>query len=232
MGLSAVQGTNRRGQLALTFQEAFTVAARLRTKRQVASDANSFRAQVKQLLGAADQEARRIGYSGETVKLSVYAYVAFIDEAVLNSQQAMFTDWPRKPLQEEIFGDNTAGEIFFENLNDLLRRQDSDEVADLLEVYEVCLLLGFRGRYSVSHESQIRTLMNEIWEKIHRIRGYGDLAPSWGPPAGEIVPIAKDPWLKRLAYGAIGLFTLAVILFIIFDISLGPAVRELERLGR
>ena len=35
----------RRGQLAMALQEAFTVAVRLRADRQVAADADSFRAQ-------------------------------------------------------------------------------------------------------------------------------------------------------------------------------------------
>ena len=144
---------------------------------------------------------------------------------------ARFSDWPKKPLQEEIFGEHMAGELFFENLNEWLGRPDADEVADLLEVYELCLALGFRGRYSVSHEAEIRNLMHRIWEKIHRIRGDSDLAPSWAPPAGEVVHVAHDPWIKRLAYVAIGLFTLAVASFIVYDIALGSAVRELRRLA-
>src|SRR5690606_3296362 len=87
----------RRGQLALALQEPFTVAIRLRANRQVAADADSFRAHIKQLLNAADREARRLGYDGEYVRLAVYAYIAFLDESVLNSEQPMFAAWPRQP---------------------------------------------------------------------------------------------------------------------------------------
>ncbi|MGH7505688.1 MAG: DotU family type IV/VI secretion system protein, partial [Longimicrobiales bacterium] len=78
---------SRRGELALALQEAFTVAVRLRTNRQVAANADAFRAHVKQLLGAADRQARGAGYDADLVRLAVYAYIAFLDESVLNSSQ-------------------------------------------------------------------------------------------------------------------------------------------------
>src|SRR5687767_14449420 len=126
-----------RGELALALQEAFTVAVRLRAGRQVAADAASFRVHVKQLLASADQRARAAGYDGDTVKLAVYAYIALLDESVLNSAQPMFAEWSRQPLQEEVFGEHMAGENFFRTVQELLARQDSEAVADLLEVYQL-----------------------------------------------------------------------------------------------
>ena len=86
----------RRGRLALALQEALTAGARLRANRQVAADADSFRNQVKHLLGRADQEARQAGYDPADVKLAIYGYIAFLDESVLNSGQPMFAGWPRR----------------------------------------------------------------------------------------------------------------------------------------
>jgi len=99
------------------------------------------------MLVAADREAREAGYDRDVVRLAVYAFVAFLDESVLNSPQDMFSEWPRRPLQEEVFGDHRAGETFFQNMRDLLSRPDSRALADVLEVYLLCLLLGYRGRY-------------------------------------------------------------------------------------
>src|SRR3712207_2923562 len=104
----------RRGQLALTLQEAFTAVVRLRSNRQVAANVEAFRAQMKQVLAAAEQEARRIGYAGDDVRYALFALIAFIDESVLNSSQPMFADWGRRPLQEEVFGGHTGGELFFQ----------------------------------------------------------------------------------------------------------------------
>ena len=101
--------SGRRGHLALAFQEALTAVARLRTNRQVAADAEAFRSHLKRLLGQADASAREAGYSPETVRLAVYAVVALVDESVLASSHAIFADWPRRPLQEEVFGEHMAG---------------------------------------------------------------------------------------------------------------------------
>ena len=61
-----------------------------------------------------------------------------------------FAEWAQRPMQEEMFGHNRAGEVFFDHLRGLLGRQDSDETADCPEVYTLCMLLGFRGRHAIS----------------------------------------------------------------------------------
>ncbi len=215
----------RRGALALALQEAFTAAVRLRANRQVATDSAAFRAHAKRLLAAADAAARQAGYDGADVKLAVYAYVAFLDESVLNSRQPMFADWPRQPLQEEVFGDHMAGETFFLYLRELLGRQDSSDLADLLEVFELCLLLGFRGRYAAGHSGEVDSLIAATDEKIRRIRGSDEpLSPAWMPPPGERAPVAHDPWLGRIAALAGGLALVALLLFVGFSLSLRGAV--------
>ena len=136
--------------LALFFQELFTAIVRVRSHRQEVNNADVFRNQVIQAIKTADQNAKTRGYTDEDVKSGVFALVAFLDESILNLRKPVFNDWVRKPLQEELFGRHVAGEMFFENLQEILGRRDSPEVADLLEVYYICLLLGYLGRYSIS----------------------------------------------------------------------------------
>lgn len=222
----------RAGRLALAFQEAFTVTVRLRSGVQVATDAGSFRTRMKQLLAAADREARGAGYDGEIVRLAVYAFVAFLDESVLNSDQPMFADWARQPLQEEVFGDHMAGETFFSHLRDLLTRQGSSDLADLLEVYELCILLGFRGRYGSGGSGEIRSLVESAREKVRRIRGDdGTLSRRGEPPPDESVPRRRDPWLRRLVWTAAGLAVLAVVLFVAYSLLLGSGVEAAEEIA-
>jgi type VI secretion system protein ImpK len=208
----------RRGNLALAFQEAFTVAARLRANRQQsATDATSFRAQVKALLSAADRDARARGYDADFVRLAVYAYVAFLDETVLSSAQPMFAAWTRQPLQEEVFGEHMAGENFFRYLNDLMSRQDSEDLADLLEVYLICLLLGYHGKYGVNDPGSLQGIIVTVQQKIQRIRGPGALVhPIWALPQNEVVQAASDPWIRRLMTGAAAAFALALVLWVAY----------------
>lgn len=222
----------QRGELALSLQEAFTVVVRLRNGRQVATDSASFRAQIKQVLAVADQQARAAGYAGPTVKQAVYAYIALLDESVLNAGQAMFADWSRQPLQEEVFGEHMAGESFFRALQDLLGRQDSEEIADVLEVFQLCLLLGFHGRYG-SDVVGLRTMEAAVQAKIARIRGgraIMQLAPEWHRPDNEEVQVGRDPWARRLMLIAAAALGSTLILFITFRLVLGSDVGGLRAL--
>jgi type VI secretion system protein ImpK len=226
--------TGQQGELALALQEALTVVVRLRGGRQVAADASSFRLQIKQVLAASDQRARAAGYDGDTVKLAVYAYIALLDESILASGQPMFADWSRQPLQEEVFGEHMAGENFFRTLQDLLGRQDSAALADLLEVYLLCLLLGFHGRYGSSDAAVLQPVIATTRARIDRIRGgasaLAELAPDWRLPAGEAVVHGRDAWTRRLLYIAGGAFAFAVTLFILYTLVLRSGIGELRAL--
>jgi type VI secretion system protein ImpK len=223
---------DRRGQLALRLQEAFTAGARLRAGRDVAADATAFRAHAKRLIAQADREARQLGYAGADVGLAVYAFVVYLDEAVLTSNLPAFAEWPRMPLQEEVFGDHMGGRTFFENMRGLLARENSDDVADVLEVYQLCLLLGFRGQYSAGGGGEIQALTAAADEKIQRIRGTaGDLVPTWRLPAGERAEVAPDRWLPRLKWSALAAFGLALLLFALYALALRSGVSRLVGMG-
>lgn len=216
----------RADNLALIFQETFTVIERLRANRQKVNDPEVFRSQIRNSLKAAETEALRRGYSNDDVGVGTFALVAFLDESILNSQNPAFAGWRGRPLQEELYKVHEAGEYFFRNLDNLLRRPDSEPLADLLEVHELCLLLGFRGRYSISTNSnEVRSIIGQIEEKIRRIRGTP--APlAWEPP-NETMPATPDrvtPFLKWLAIACV---CLALALFIFYRISLSSQVSSL-----
>ena len=225
------ESTRRRGTLALVLQEAITAIVRLRANRQTAADAESFRAHLKQLLAAADDQARRAGYDQGTVKRAIYAATVFLDESVLNSNQPMFSDWPRKPLQEEIFGGHMGGEVFFQNLKELLGRPDSEDLADLLEVHQICMLLGFKGRYTLGDTGELRSFIGQTGEKIHRIRGgYGPLGPQWAPLANETLAVTADPWFHRLIMTAGISAGVALFFLIVFILILSSGVSDIVTL--
>ena len=218
--------------LALVFQEMLTAVVRLRTNRQAVSGAEIFRAQVRQALKTADEEAKRLNYSDADIRLAIFAVVAFLDESILNLRSPVFSDWVRKPLQEELFGRHTAGEIFFENLQQLLGRRDSPELADLLEVYFLCILLGFVGRYSISGRGELRAVMDSAADKIKRIRNSSaGLSPHWMLPEQAVSVWAADPWVRRLTIGAGACVLTALALFLVYEISLRSGISALETLA-
>ena len=210
-----------RENLALIYQEVLTAITRFRSNRQVATDAGVFRNQMKAAIRAAEAAAMASAYPVEDTRLATFAVVAFLDESILNSGNPVFADWPRMPLQEELFGGHTAGEIFFHCIDRLLARGDSAQVADVLEVFALCLELGYRGRYSLSGQEGVRPVLGAIAEKMQRIRGGpGPLSPNWAPPQDAVRTKAYDPWARRLAFGALGILLLALVLFVGFKFSL------------
>jgi len=207
----------RRDNLALVFQNLLTVIVRLRGNRQVINDAQAFRVQMQNALRAAEKEGISKLYPPEDVRLATFAIVAFLDESILNSTNPAFSDWPRMPLQEEMFGHHRAGEVFFENIDRLLTRGDSHSAADLLEIYSLCILLGYKGKYGLGDLDSVRPVLDSIAEKIRRVRGpLPGLSPSWAVPEGNIRPTQGDPWIRRLAFGTLACVLLALLFFVLF----------------
>lgn len=217
-----------RDNLALVFQEMFTAILRLRSGRQTVTDAAMFRNQVRQALAIADQSAKRLGYVEDDIRLATFAVVAFLDESILSLRSSVFADWVRKPLQEEFFGRHIAGEVVFDNLQRLLGRRDSPDTADLLEVYLLCLLLGYAGRYSIGGAGELRSIINLTGDKIQRIRKTAsDLAPHWGLPGDGGSHAPADPWVRRLAIAAAASAVAGVLLFGGYKLSLNSGAREI-----
>ena len=210
--------------LALVYQEVLTAIERLRANRQGVTDANAFRHHTREALKTASAQAMQAAYPADDVKYATFATVAFLDESVLNSQNPIFADWLRKPLQEELFGTHIAGETFFQNLQTLLGRQDSPDLADLLEVHYLCMLLGFSGRYSAGNRGELSQTMNVTAEKIRRIRGnLGPLSPAGALP-NDVLRSGSDPLVRKLSYLAIACAALMVVLFVVYKIVLGSGV--------
>jgi type VI secretion system protein ImpK len=201
--------------LALAYQEPLTAILRLRYNRQPVVNAESFRANMRAALNAAEQLAVRRGYSAEDARLATFAVVAFLDHSVPSSpgHGTVFADWQTKLMQEELFGNLVAGEPFYENLRTLLERRDSPALADLLEVYLLCLLLGYPGRYGAAGQAESRNLIESLLERIRNVRGPqritappGALPPESAPPTRR-----ADPWIRRLVY-ALGIALLLLVL--------------------
>lgn len=208
----AVQQETRTNDLALAFQEVFTVILRTRFFVQRVEDAESFRATLRRMISAAVKDASAMGYSDEASKMAIYAMIGFLDESVLNSKDPVFADWSRRPLQEEMFGGHVAGEYFFRNLTELLNRPDSPEVADVLELHALCLLLGYRGRFAFGDPSEIHTILHRVRDKILRIRGPYALFKPLETPAAPPAP-RRDPWVRRLAITAVVLLVFTLLAY-------------------
>lgn len=213
----------RTNSLALAFQDVFTVVLRTRFNVQRWDSADRMRVAVRQMIASATQNVRALGYSDETTQMTLFAIIGFLDESVLSSKDPVFTDWSRKPLQEELFGDQLAGEKFFRHVAELLNRPESAEVADTLELHSLCLLLGFRGRYAFGDASEIHVILRRIREKIVRIRGPFALVRQVEAQAVPKVP-TSDRWVRNLSVATIVLAIICLVAFFGFYFLLSQSL--------
>jgi type VI protein secretion system component VasF len=100
-----------------------------------------------------------------------------------------------------------------------------------LEVFHLCILLGFQGRYAEQHRGEVMAFGRELSEKIQRIRGVQrELTPSWLLPQGEKAPVVADPWVKRLGIAAAALWLVAVLMYLVFFFALRSGAGDLTEL--
>jgi type VI secretion system protein ImpK len=100
------------------------------------------RQQLVSLLDRMVATARSAGISDTEISEARYAMVAFMDEQILKSEWAGRTEWMQEPLQLQLYREYTAGENFFVRMRTLL---SAGNRTFALEVYYLCLALGFRG---------------------------------------------------------------------------------------
>jgi type VI secretion system protein ImpK len=100
-----------------------------------------------------------------------------MDETVLSVPGACKDYWISRPLQLDHFGDNLAGEEFFNKLKNLLLQPETKK--DVLEVYYLCLSLGYEGKYKISNADERLAIMDDLGRKLRRmkIRASSELSP-------------------------------------------------------
>lgn len=144
-------------------------------------EADAFRARVKDFLIEFERHARRLPAEREEIHLAKFAFSALVDEVVLMSQSRLRDSWERLPLQLELFGEQLAGERFFEHLETL--RASGAARLPLLEVFHMCLLMGFQGKYIVEGSEKLGYLTGRVGDEIahHKGKRLG-FAPHWAAP--------------------------------------------------
>lgn len=220
--------TTRTSSLSSVFQEALTAIVRVRFRLQIVADAENFRRQMRQLLQTPMREARRLGYDNEKIQGSVFAVVALLDESILNLQDPAFAQWARQPLQEELFGGHLAGETFFHNLRSYLSEQDSQQLADVLELHCLCLFLGYRGRYALGDSGELYSLLRQSRARIQRIRGQTTLCADAAPLPGNMPTQRKDSLTQYMLWSTFALASVLTIAFCIYCFLLASGASALH----
>ncbi len=149
--------------------------------RAVPVDAQRFRDSVKRFLDDFERNARRQNAAADDIYDGKYAFCAAVDEAVLGSGLSIRDEWERQPLQLVLFGEQLAGEHFFDKLEDL-RAQGARRV-QALEIFHRCLLHGFRGKYLLEGPEKVSYLIARVGDEVVHHKGKRAIfAPHWAIP--------------------------------------------------
>lgn len=181
-------------------------------------DPQQLRARTLDVLKRFERKATDAGIDREEIQNAKFALVAFIDEAVTGVPFADKESWLANPLQSELFGLNHAGEEFFRRLDELRqRRQESHQV---LEVYYLCLVLGFKGKYLLDSPEGLRRLVEESKADIIRAkqrRHAQSLSPHGKPQEnlGTMVRGGIPVWALAAGAGGIGVLAFLVLSWLI-----------------
>jgi type VI secretion system protein ImpK len=155
-------------------------------------------------LGEVDRSAKALGIPADDVTAAKYAFCAAVDEIILGSVYAIREAWETRPLQLRLFGDQLAGEHFFQRLEDL--RAKGSAHLQALEVYHLCLLLGFQGRFALDGRDRLNYLTARLGDEIARMRGKSrTFAPHAERPDQIVHKLRSDTSLWVLC----GVFALA-----------------------
>jgi type VI secretion system protein ImpK len=174
---------------------------------------NELRPALDALLKQMETRAQSAGYTENENLSAKFALAAFVDETVLTAQFPLREQWEKYPLQLEYFGEHLAGVKFFDRLDGLLR--DPNSAPEIVEVYYLCLVLGYKGKYMIFPD-QLQGVMENVADylrRVGRLRAVG-LSPHW-KVADQPAPIV-DPGLPRwLKVGGGVAIALAVLVFMI-----------------
>ena len=193
-------------RLADVYAPCFTLTLQLRAAHEY-GDAAVLRQRIKALLEKIRRAAAQSGVPPEDVREAEFALIAFIDETLLSSDWSQKDRWLAQPLQLELFNRYDAGEEFFQRLDGL--RANPGLHAEVLEVYYLCMALGFKGRYQLHGQEELRGLIEDTYAEIKKQPGMGahTLAPH-GRPRDKVATEVRSrvpTWVLVAAALAIGL---------------------------
>lgn len=134
-----------------------------------------------------------------SVQTAVYALCALLDESAAATPWG--GAWLDDGLLKEICGESGGGEGFFTRLDQISAARDPVDAdnADLLEFYDVCLALGFEGRYRKAEGGRLalHDVRANLYALIARRRPRpSELSPHWRSATAEA---AAAPALQMAA---------------------------------
>lgn len=220
MSLPDVFGTER--TLAGAFTPVFSLVLQIRASHDL-GDPTALRQRVEALLSESARAAQKAGVNDADIREAEFCLIAFLDEAILGSSWPGRDAWSAEPLQLTHYDRYDAGERFFDRLKTLL--EEGGTRTAVLEVYYLCLALGFKGRYAIQGREVLRRLVDDLHDRLGRTPAgrVGELAPRGR--SREVPAEAEKGGIPSWALW-IGAAVLVALLYVGLSLSLNGVANE------
>ena len=152
---------------------------------------------VDSLLKQVEERGDALGYKDRHLQTVKFALAAFVDETVLTADFPLREEWEKYPLQLEYVGEHLAGLTFFDRLEEMMKTAESEAEVDVIEVLYLCMLLGYKGKYNIYYEEQLKGVIENVADYLRRagrLRA-GGLSPHW--KVSDQPEPQKDPGIPR-----------------------------------
>ncbi|MEJ7617381.1 MAG: type IVB secretion system protein IcmH/DotU [Pyrinomonadaceae bacterium] len=186
---------------------------------------NDLRRTFAELLKEMEERGATLRYADQQIQSAKFALAAFIDETMLTADFPLRDEWEKVPLQLEYFGEHLAGIKYFDRLEELLKNPEAN--ADAIEVYYLCLLLGYKGKYKIYLEDQLKGVIERVAEPLRRIGRLqtGEISPRWrAVDQPEAPQEAGLPFWFKIGSG--GIVVAIALLYIVFTLLRSSALAK------
>lgn len=180
-----------------------------------------------------ESRLRDLNLKQEQLLSARYLMCSVLDEAVLNTPWGSESAWAQRTLLSVFHGETSGGEKSFLILDRL--KQTPAENLDLIELFYICLSMGFEGRYRLMARGRegLDQIREELFAIIRRQRGDYErsLSPSWvglgnmRNPLTEYIPL----WFVVALMLAILFFSYSGLRYWLYSSS-SPVVQEISEL--
>jgi type VI secretion system protein ImpK len=155
-------------------------------------DPDILKNKIIEMLDKFERRSRNASIDNEKIRLAKFALAAFLDESIISSSWSRKDSWLSEPIQLKLFDTYNAGEEFFTNLESLRQRTGSNR--DILEIYYLCLALGFKGKYQLQSPENLRRVIDDLNMELHpdMYKAVEAVSPHAKPRDGHVYSSGKS----------------------------------------
>lgn len=190
---------------------------------------HELKAQLRQNILHFQQSLTHAGYDQKTIWRASYILCTCLDEAILNTPWGHESGWARDSLLTQFHQDVSGGEVFFQQLSEMIQKPEQN--IELLELQALCLSLGFEGQYRVQGDrGALHDIKHKLQQVIKNTRGSAEktLSPHWRGVISRQKPIKSG--LPLWSVACVVVASLGIV-FALLSYWLGQSTAQAVSLG-